>query len=628
MSYPILYSENEIAFAGNGLGVLSDAIACTVTEELNGAYTLELRYPARGLHSEELEPGCLLLARPGPDAAPQPFRVREITTPLRGAVTVYAEHISYDLEGYTVGPFTAATVNEALRDLDTHADVKTPFAFWTDKTTEATMTVATPASIRSLMGGSQGSVLDVYGGEYEFDRFTVRLHTHRGADRGFSIRYGKNLLDLTQERNIRNTWTGVRPWWADADGNLVELPEKILAAPGSFAFTRIKPLDLSQEWQSAPTVEQLRARAERYIRDNSIGVPKVSLTVKFAQLSQSEEYRHLALLERVALGDTVHVAFPALGVDATAKVIATAFNVLLDRYDSIELGDARTTLVDVIAEQQRAIEQAPTTTAMQQAIRRQTELITGNRGGYVVTHDADGDGYPDEQLIMDAPSIEAARRLWRWNIAGLGYSNNGYDGPYVLGMTMDGAFNASMITTGTLDASKISVTNLDAGCITAGILKSRDGSTWINMETGEGNFAGNVYAKNISAGGDAGYITGSQVGSGTLTGGNVASHTLGGGNIAQATVSGWNIGGSTITGSNIGGDTVTRSNLQEKYATSADFNRLSADVANINTILGGFASVSFLGVTKLQCTSMLYGPNANTIYLRYSDVLKGYYLGT
>lgn len=474
MSLPILYPSTETAFVTNGFGILSDALKCNVKEERNGMFELEMRYPITGVHYADIAQRSLITAKPNPVDDAQPFRVYRITKPMNGIVTVYAQHISYDLDGIPAQPFTAPNAPAAMQALKTNAVTPCPFTFWTDKTTSATMTNDVPQSLRSLLGGVRGSVLDVYGGEYAFDRYMVRLYNARGADRGVSIRYGKNLTSLEQDENCAAVYTGVYPYWTDSDGNLMQLPEKIVNAQGTYDFVRILTLDLSSEWQEKPTVAQLRTRAERYISENNIGVPKVSLSINFVQLEQYEEYKHLALQERVSLCDTVNVEFPRLGVSATAKVYKTVYDVLRDRWESVELGDARTTLADTIASQGEKIADAQkqTKTFLQQAIDSATALITGNKGGYVILHSSTGSKDPDEILIMDTPDISTAKKVWRWNKAGLGYSSKGYNGPYALAMTQDGKIVADFITTGTLNAALATITNINASNINTGTLNA------------------------------------------------------------------------------------------------------------------------------------------------------------
>lgn len=451
----LLYPSEETAFADNGLGALSDAISCTVTEARNGEFEAQLEYPLTGIHYGELAARRILTVKPNPTADPQPFRIYRITRPLSGKVTVYARHISYDLSGVTVAPFTASSAAGAFAAIQQNATGNNAFSFWTDVTGTGNLSVAVPSSARSLLGGSEGSILDVFGGEYEFDSFTVRLRGRRGQDSGVSIRYGKNLTSLEQDENIAGVATGVYPFWAGEDGALVTLPEKTVDAPGTYDFAYVIPLDLSGEFEEAPSVSQLRERAQRYVEDNDIGVPSVSLSVAFQPLEQTEEYKDIALLEKVNLCDTVTVEYPALGVSATAKCVKTVYDALKDRYTAIELGDAKANFVDTVLQQEKKIEKVPTTSYIQQAVLNATNLITGNKGGYVVLHDSTGDGEPDEILIMDRPDIAAARKVWRWNSGGLGYSSTGYNGPYGTAMTQDGAIVADFITAGILNAGII-----------------------------------------------------------------------------------------------------------------------------------------------------------------------------
>lgn len=493
---PILFESTENNFDTNGIGILADAIFCEVTYERNGILELEMQYPITGIHYKEIKTRNIILASPNPVENTQPFRIYRITKPLNGIITIYAEHISYDLSGIPVSPFTAGSAAEAMSKLQSSAAIESPFTFWTDKETVATMSVVAPASTRSLLGGQQGSVLDVYGGEYQFDRYTVRLYNQRGMNRGVSIRYGKNLTSLEQDENISSVYTGVYPYWMDTDNNLVTLPEKILNAPGTYNFTRIMALDLSQEFESAPTEEQLRNRANTYMTANNIGVPKVSLDVSFIQLEQTEEYKNIALLERVELCDTVNVEFPELGVSATAKCVKTVYDVLQERYTSVELGEARTNIADTIADQQQKIEKAPTTSTMQKAINNATNWLT-NADGYVIAV-KDDNGTWKEILFLDTPSAETAKNVLRINTNGIGFSTNGVNGPYRNAWTIDGSLVADFITTGVLTANLIK----------AGVLQSLNGASSINMETGEANLTGNGTFGSIKIGDGAGNIAG------------------------------------------------------------------------------------------------------------------------
>lgn len=356
---PILYSAAETAFDSNGIGVLTDAIECRVVAELNGQYELTLRYPITGIHYKDIVRRAIILAKPDPVSAPQPFRIYRRVPSSQGTVTAYARHIAYDLMGNVVSPFGATGAANALQALKNNSVTPCPFTFWTNKEAGVTMAVTTPASIWSLLGGSEGSVLDVFGGEYEFDRFAVKLWNRRGADRGVSIRYGKNLTSLEQDENISSTYTGVYPYWQDAEGNLVQLPERVVAVPGTFDHVRIMPLDLSVEWQEPPTEAQLRDRAVKYISDNDIGTPVISWKVQHVDLEQTEEYKEKLLLERVIMGDTVSVEFSGMNISASARITATDFDALLERYNSTTLGNVKANLAGTIAQQGKELQKKP-----------------------------------------------------------------------------------------------------------------------------------------------------------------------------------------------------------------------------------------------------------------------------
>lgn len=454
---PILYASTEREFSTNGIGILSDAASCVVTEERNGSYELEMQYPVMGLHYASITYRSLILAKPQPDGEPQPFRVYRITRPLGGLVTVYARHISYDLSGVVVPPFSATGVEgvfEAIQAKSVPQD--SGFTFWTDKTSTSGVATTVPNSVRSLLGGIRGSILDVFGGEYEFDRFTVKLWRHRGQDRGVTIRYGKNLTALEQDANCASVYTAVYPYWTSEDVT-VELPEKIVEAPGTYDFVRILPLDLTSVFKGQPTPDQLRTSAQYYIADNNVGVPRVSLSLSYAQLDG----------EKVDLCDTLTVTFAEMGVNTTAKVIKTVFDVLQDRYSSVEIGDMRASISETIAGQADTISALPQT--IQQAVLNATGWLTGDNGGYVIFRRNDA-GQLVEQFISDSLDLQSAKNIWRWNLGGLGFSSNGINGPYKLAITQDGSFVADFITAGTLSAI---------------VIQSLDGKSKWNLSTGE-----------------------------------------------------------------------------------------------------------------------------------------------
>lgn len=460
---PILFAASTTDFSTNGLGRLAEATACTVTEVLNGELELYMQYPVSGMLYKGIVHSAIILADPGDGRSAQAFQIYKITKPINGIITINAEHISYQLTKIPVSPFSASNITSALSGLKSNAAAACPFEFWTDKTSGAYFSVDVPSSIRSSLGGREGSILDVYGGEYEFDNYLIKLYGQRGRDSGVKLAYGKNITDLSQEENIANAITGVYPYWQGND-SYVELPEKTVlsTASANYPYPRITPLDCSQEWEQKPTVAQLRTYATSYVSRSGIGIPVVSIKVSFVALWQTEEYKDIAPLERVQLADRVTVEFEKLGVSATAKVVKTVYNVLLDRYDSIELGETRTNLSKDIIAQNQAIKDKPSKTFLQQAVDSATDWITGADGGYVVLH-RDANKQPYEILIMNTADIATATKVWRWNQGGLGYSSSGYNGPYATAITQNGAIVADFITAGTMLANRIQGGTLTLG---------------------------------------------------------------------------------------------------------------------------------------------------------------------
>lgn len=528
---PKLFAATATRFTSNGLGRLSDAVECTVTEERNGPYELFMRYPITGKHYADISLSKIIYAVPADGKNGQPFRIYRIEKPLNGIVSIYAEHISYQLNHIPVMPFTATSCAQALTRMVNNSAQANPFTVWTDKETTGNFAVTEPREFRALLGGTQGSILDVYGkGEYEFDGYTVKLHLNRGIDTGVVLRYGKNITDLTQDENIETTITGVCPFWKDqTSGTTVTLPEYAVwsSTAANFPYKRTAVVDFSSDFQTEPTVEQLRQRANKYIEDNDIGIPKVSLDVEFVPLWQMEgvstgnptrtlmlpatvdgdtlqnlggsvsgdtvtlsdaywdiTFDDYKVLERLHLCDTLTVRYDALGVDATAKITKTVYNVLADRYDSLEVGDARTNLAHQIAgvddtlQNLRAQMQNERST-LQAYVDHQTELITGGLGGYVVFN-YNADGQPEELLIMDSDDMTTAVNVIRMNKNGIGFSTTGYNGPFTSAWTIDGVFNADFIGAGSITAN----------IIKGGLLTDEAGKNYWDLVSGDLSMSG------------------------------------------------------------------------------------------------------------------------------------------
>lgn len=465
---PILYEATETQFTSNGIGRLSDALSVKINEVLNGLFLLTMTYPKDGLHYEDLTVGRLILAKPNETEQTQPFRIYKITKGLK-RVTVEAKHISYDLSGYPISPFTATGIVPSLNGIVSHVMIQNnPFSVWTDITNDTlSFNLQTVQSFRACLGGVEGSILDLSQCEYKWDRFTVKAYANRGQNNGVTIRYGKNLSDFNNDRSTEEaSYTGCVAKWENDDNHITGQIQYV-DGHASFPTEKIFILDASSDFDELPTVEQLNSRASQYMTANGFGsVYKDTLTVSFIQLWQTEEYKNIAPLERLSLGDSVTVIYDEFNVPK--KVVEYTYDCLAERYDEMVLGNKRASFSQTITQ---PIE-AKTTTAiaqavsnMENAIAQASDLIRGGLGGYVVINTS-ADGTPNEILIMDAPNIEEAINVIRMNRNGIGFSNNGYDPErFVTSWDIAGNFNANCITTGELDGNLIRASSILASAL-------------------------------------------------------------------------------------------------------------------------------------------------------------------
>ena len=485
---PILFPSTATDFSTRGLGPLSDCISCTVTEQRNGIYELEMQYPLTGLHYGDITDRSIILAIPSPYRAAQPFRVYQITRSMSGTATIYAQHLSYDLAGIPVEPFSQDSLTMALTWLSTHSAIDNPFSFSADFSSSADFGFSAPTACRSLLGGVDGSILDVYGGEYEFDGYDVILHSQRGRDNGVTIRYGKNLTDLSQDSSTANLVTGIYPYWQNSEtGALVTCSPAVVSAPGTYDFQQVIPVDFTSDFEGQPTPEQLRDRAEQYISDNSIGVPSVSTTVSFVQLEQMSGYEDLALLERCDLCDTVTVEYPALGVSAKAKIVTVVTDVLLERYNSMEIGSVRANVAQTIGDQQAAIDSQQKEvdkindtfpSRWQQSMYELAQKITGQTDSHVIFSPME---YPAVIIIAENTDLTAAGN------SALYLSSAGLAGTDDLAAALQnpGLFRTAITIDGHIIGERITGLEIQGDQIVGGIIKNADGTVWINLTTGD-----------------------------------------------------------------------------------------------------------------------------------------------
>lgn len=341
----LLFEEKEQKFDNNGLGSLADAITCEVTEELNGKYELEMTYPTDGMHYSDITLDRFIYCKPNGYDQMQSFRIYSISKPINKIVTINAEHISYDLSGVTVRgalEHYAWYANEVFEHINSNKIMSHPFTFSTNVTRKGEINLSKPRSARSFLGTDEG-ILSAFGGEYEFDMYSVIHREKRGEDRGVCIEYGKNLTDLKQEENNNAMFTAVYPYYYVEDDGLQRLDDDVVRIIENPAREKVLTLDLTSEFEEMPTQEQLREATRKYIEDNKLNEPTVSLTVSFIKNEDIIES-----LQDVRLGDTVTVRFLKLGIDSNSRCISYKYNAITEHYNSIDLGEPPETLVETV----------------------------------------------------------------------------------------------------------------------------------------------------------------------------------------------------------------------------------------------------------------------------------------
>lgn len=348
--FPILYENISVGVVPqhHGLGTLSDAISCIVEEERNGKYQLTLEYPITGIHASDIAYRRILKVKPNYTDPAQLFRIDRIGKTMNGKFTIYAKHISYDISGYDILSGEANNVVSACAmltqatqlDPEHHPDEK--FTIETSKTTTGIFSIKEPSSVRSWFGGKEGSLLDVYGGgEWHYNNFTCKLWEHRGVvEARETIRYTKNLLELSQEIDASNLYTDVICYYKNDSGVMVASEKRSTGL--SLDVPKVLLVDVSSDFDTEPSEAMLNDAADAYIGSHNLTVPSNNITLDFVQSGE--------LTGRVDLCDKVNVYYEAFGINAEFKCIRTKWDCLREKYIETEFGDAKQSLADTISQ--------------------------------------------------------------------------------------------------------------------------------------------------------------------------------------------------------------------------------------------------------------------------------------
>lgn len=362
---PILFEKTETAFDSNGLGRLRDCISCVVTEERNGIYECDFEYPIDGVNYDRIQLGRIIGVEHDESSDIQPFDIVGYSRPINGIVTFHCTHISYRQCAMTVSGTNINSLADAFTMLGT-ATPTNPFTYWTDKTSTGFLASADgiPHSVRQVLGGMEGSILDAYGGEYEWDKWTVKLWASRGEVKPFSIRYGVNLTDYNEEVDYSDTYTSVIPYWSgqDTNGNdvIVKGSKQTASYPSFNGMDRCIPLDVTDKFESKPTQAQVEAQGLSYINTNQTYLPSQNITVDFVRLSESAEYAQFKSLQSCKLCDSINVYFPMYQTEGQFKIVRTEYDVLQERYSKLELGTLSTSLAEALGISQESADRLRT----------------------------------------------------------------------------------------------------------------------------------------------------------------------------------------------------------------------------------------------------------------------------
>lgn len=350
---PILYDSTETSFTSNGLGRLRGCIDCKCSEERNGIYEVDFSYPADGANYDLIQCGRIIGVTHDETGDVEPFDIVSYSKPISGVVSFHAVHISYRQRGIVASGTNINSLADAFAVLTSSAQPSNPFTYESDFTSTAYASSfdGTPRSVRQFLGGIEGSILDAYGGEYEFDKFRVILHQSRGQLRDFVIRYGVNLLDYKDDTDYSETYTSCVPYWRGNDngqdvtviGNRVDL--------GGTAYNGqniCAALDLSDKFEGKPTTANLESLALSLMQSRQTQLPAQNINVDFVRIQDLEDFGGLGSLMQCNLCDSIKVEFPRYGMSGTYKIVKVVWDVLADKYQSMELGALSTSLSEAL----------------------------------------------------------------------------------------------------------------------------------------------------------------------------------------------------------------------------------------------------------------------------------------
>lgn len=342
---------------------LDETISCIVSRYGTIGWDLELEYPASGRYWDLMTSRNIIVVTvansgiAGVEGQKEPFRIKRVRRNLAGHIVVTAEHIVYDIKGIPLSPYTATTASAAMSGISSHSMTTNPFSFSSQKTANESFAILTPTPLWDTLGGTEGSIIDTFGGEYDISGTTVILKDRIGADNGLKVQYGVNMTSFEQDESCASCYTGAVAYWGrEVDNIFQEVHTDVVNASGTYNYTNITTLDFTSHFDEKPSKSELTALLQTYMAVNDIGSPSVSFEVSFVDLSKTLEYADISWMYKVDFGDTIHIEFPKYDVNVSVRVCETKWDVLRDRYESISLGNYKPTVADTIANQSKKID--------------------------------------------------------------------------------------------------------------------------------------------------------------------------------------------------------------------------------------------------------------------------------
>jgi len=492
---PVLYNRDlEV------IGTLDDLGQYQVAEA-GSTWTLIMTYPSTGRYASSITTSTYIYAQPAIGRDLHLFDITEITEGEWDGAEALEITATCPVTPDVPREYNQMTVAQALSYISEHAAQiqSCPFTFSTEPKSAgdewATQLLEfwneAPVSLREILGTDSGALSNVYGGEWEYDDFRMILHEERGHDNGVQYRYGKNITDISERINIDDLYTHAFAYWkgtASSSTNTergqyyVKRGSVIKALDDQydamFPTPRMLIIDASSEFEQEPTTAELDAYTAKYIADNQVGVPTVTINVSVVDLASTEEYEDIVSLETVNLCDTVTVVFPQFGVDIKAKVTAIEYDVLLGKNNFVTIGQTDVKLSDLIAQDQRNLvrQKYDLQKWADRCSERAIEALAGWYGGNIRKNFDANDHKQQSMYIMNADSVDSATRAIKLDGNGVGVSKSGAKGGYEYMVNL--AYGNCFFTDRWAEEGDTNASFLKRGVL-------RAGNSYMNIENGQ-----------------------------------------------------------------------------------------------------------------------------------------------